>query len=664
MLVNADGDNIPTDPELYKLEYASNESNSKSKYTKLSLPLHNALPSREDTEKICKAARHPSVLAYEVLTIPYDTLDKSGLKRPESLLEIPGADVHPVLVARHMLRLAIFLQHLHPDIHKDIRGLSESPSRMQKRLADLAISLVTSDDDLLGSMEGLECLMLESMYQVNIGNLRRSWVTGRRAMCTAQLMGLNRSDSRTHFKVLEPKVKYHPQFMWFRILFLDRHLSLMLGLPQGSCDRSMASDTLLSGDTPTGRLERIHCVIASRILERNESKLGVQELSLTRNLDNELQKAARCLPSKWWLVPALETSSTDSQALFWDMQRMFAQVLHYNLLNQLHLPYLLRSSSAERKYEYSRMTCVNASREVLTRFIALRSFNRIAYSCRIIDFLTLMAALTLLLAHLESHRSEENPLAHQFYSDRAMIEQAQDNMQEINDLNSDALSAQTADLLQQLLSIQVEMIDGSSRHAERVSVQEAGTEALPQIQDEDIAVSVDIPYFGTITIAREGIAKKNIKKFVLKDTKKAQADIPPGPGALTDPPLFSITGSGRVVASGISTANSIVQTASRHMVAKTAITTRPTTNSHAKSVGQLRCPPIQHQGAGSDVDTDIMSQFQYGSPDPLLYNGEYPSLTAGGEDWAFQGVDLAFFESLMRSSACEDHLEDSSEEMR
>lgn len=44
------------------------------------------------------------------MTMPYTTLSKKGLKTPETLLEIPGQDQHPVLLARHMLLLASFLQ--------------------------------------------------------------------------------------------------------------------------------------------------------------------------------------------------------------------------------------------------------------------------------------------------------------------------------------------------------------------------------------------------------------------------------------------------------------------------------------------------------------------------------------------------------------------------
>lgn len=91
-----------------------------------------------------------------------------------------------------------------------------------ERLEALAVSLVTTDDELLGGIEGLECVMIESVYQANIVNPRRSWVSGRRAMSIAQLMGLNRSSNHAQYKMLDPKTKYHPQLMWFRIVFLDR----------------------------------------------------------------------------------------------------------------------------------------------------------------------------------------------------------------------------------------------------------------------------------------------------------------------------------------------------------------------------------------------------------------------------------------------------------
>lgn len=155
-------------------------------------------------------------------------------------------------------------------------------------------------------------------------------------MSIAQLMGLNRSDSQAQYKVLDvkSKTKYHSHHMWFRVIFLDRYLCLMLGVSRGCLDQIMVSGAILANDTPMGRIEHIHSVIASRILDRNESHpSSFDDIALMQTLDMELQRASRSLPSKWWLVPNLEIVSADPQALFWDTRRLFAQVLHYNLLN-------------------------------------------------------------------------------------------------------------------------------------------------------------------------------------------------------------------------------------------------------------------------------------------------------------------------------------------
>ena len=580
--------------------------------------------------------------------MPYTSPNQNCLQMPEILLEIHEPNVHPILLARHMLLLATFLQHLHPDLHEEIKSLSESPRALMKRLTDPAIRLVTTNDELLGSIEGLECVMIESVYQANIGNLRRSWVAGRRAMSIAQLMGLNRSDNQAQFKVLDPKIKYNPQLIWFRIVFLDRYLCLMLGLSQGSLDRSMASDAMLANDTPMGCLERIHCVLASQILERNESNPSSHDLSLTRTLYVELQRAARSLPSKWWLAPNLEVASTDSQALFWNTRRLFAQVMHYNLLNQLHLPYMLRSSSAECKYEYSRMTCVSASREVLSRFVTLRSFNGIAYSCRTVDFLALMAAMTLLLAHLDSQLSEaENILAHQYHIDRAMIEQVQENMKEVNRLNSDALSAQSADLLGRLLAMVVERADGHPRCTRNVSVQEAGTEPALPYHDDDSVVSVHIPYFGIIKIAREGMSKE------VPGTQATTATNRPAQSQAADRSSTTSTetlhaerhirpfGFAGPSESPNAEAMTLVDTASGDVEASSMMS-----DTYARTRTQPGTLSISATSA-SDAALSSAPQLQNCSSDDLLQHGEYPGLVASGEDWAFQGVDVAFFESLM-----------------
>ncbi|KAJ6128201.1 hypothetical protein N7471_009418 [Penicillium samsonianum] len=604
-------------PEQY-LPTTRNDT-SQRKYERLSQFLYELLPSGADTENICKFSRHSSILSHELLTTPYTTLYQNGLQTPESLLMTPQPNMHPVLIARYMFQLALFLQHLSPDLHKEIKGLSKPPRVIMERLADAANYHVTTNEALIGSIESLECIMLESLYQVNIGNLRRSWVAGRRAMSLAQLMGFHRPDNQTLYQALDPKMKYDTRIMWLRIITLDRQLCLLLGLPEGCIDHSMASKTYIANDCPMGRLEQLHCVAMSRILERNASKPSGRDLVATRAIDLELQKAAGSLPSKWWLTPKLDSASTDLQAVFWDMRRLVLQICHYNLLNQLHLPYMLRPSSAENKNEYSRITCVTASREVLSRYNSLRSFNRIAYSCRTVDFLALMAAMALLLAHLDGHcDGAENLLANQYLSDRGMIEQMQEHMIEINRLNSDELSAQSADLLKALLAIDLEKGHG------RVSVREAGSEGiLPQDgmgSEEESVVRVHIPYFGIIRIARE---KQQAATTGTSSSSSSEAQL--RLSSLTHPSAPLSTGS-------LSTNN----------------TPNPLSFPFTDTAAPLEFTATFAHQQQQQYQTTFSDPGLYLTPSPLTQGG-HPGLAAGGEDWAFQGVDISFFESVMRN---------------
>ncbi|KAK7977947.1 hypothetical protein PG988_005437 [Apiospora saccharicola] len=344
--------------------------------------------SQEDMRRICDASRQLSVLTDGIMTTPYTIMEQNGLKSHNSLLKTPEPDAHPVLVARYMLQLAFFILQLHPDSQEEIRCLSEPLRVVRERLFNLVVRLITTSDEFVASVEGLECVIIESVYQANLGNIHRSWIACRRAMSMAQLMGLNRSSPWSQYK---PHVG---------------RLARLRRLQHGVGDDSGQRYT-------HGRLDRVHCVVACRILEHNETRTtghpSPSELSLTQNIETELQKVARSLPSTWWLAPRLDAASADSQRLFWETRQIMAQVFHYNLLNQLHLPYMLASSTdggvsrqrQHQQYEHSRSTCVNAPRELLTRFTALRSLKETAYSCRTVDFLALMAAITLLLAHLE-----------------------------------------------------------------------------------------------------------------------------------------------------------------------------------------------------------------------------------------------------------------------
>ncbi|KAF2134733.1 hypothetical protein P153DRAFT_427380 [Dothidotthia symphoricarpi CBS 119687] len=587
-------------------------------YESVSAALYAALPPREDIHLMIKAGLDVSL--HRLMTHSLAVLSQCPGGWSAGLADMPNAGTHPTLLAKYMLILATCLQFAHPELHADeIHRLSEPPRQLMRRVADTAISLVTSKDEFLNSVEALECVMLESLYLANGGNLRRAWFACRRAMVVAQMLGLHRGDCQQPPHLTTTSQTIVPNFFWFRIVCTDRQLCLMLGLPQGSLDVSMATEAALANDSPSGQFERKQCVIASRILAHNEMS-GVatnDDFTAVLELDSELQQAANEMPGQWWLVPNLASSMQDKEKTFWEMLRLIEQMLYFNLLNLLHLPYMLRSNkpSAEEtdkkfNYEYSKMASINASRELLTRFIMLRSFNRVAFFCRAVDFFAITAAMTLVIAHLDGHRKQRqrqyeggvagiNVLAHQRNGDRAMMEKVLENMEGVAKLSTDALSQRSASLLKSLLALEVDAAEGKPGAS--------GTEAGHSLQ-------LGIPYFGTVRISSDGVV---VSMESPPSYTTEQVD------GYRD---FSVLPSVQTPLDGMAAISATPQ-----QTLRIPQTLSPVVHFPEPTMQQSFAPPYP------TAINDVLHQ-QY----------LYPGLTADADEWTFQGVDTVFFHSLMR----------------
>lgn len=644
-----------------------------SHHERLSKVLHESLPTPKDIEILAGARGRISTRFFEMTTTTYKDLDRSETKSLASFLKTPGPYAHPVLIARHMLWVATFLQHLHPHLHDETAGLSEPPRQMMKRLTDTCIRLVTMNDDLLSSFEGLECIMIESMYHTNGGDLRKGLIAIRRAIVVAQLMGFHRAGTQTpECDRLDLETRPNPSFMWYRILFSERHLCLMLGLPQSTLDQSMASEAVLATDSPMGRLERIHCTIASRILERNQSDPNPNDTALTQGLDGELRKAAENLPRKWWLAANLATAS-DPEVLFWDMRRLFHQLFHYNLLNQLHLPYMLCSNYTGDGNDYSRITCVNASREVLSRFMMFQSIDRIAFWCRTMYFFSLMAAMTLIMAHLDGHRRRaavvpglcqqqyqegrqrrktENLLTHQRPGDRAMVEQVQEGMEEMSRLNEDELGVQSAELLRRLLVIEAEAAAEAAGRAQRggdatMQGPTYGEDQAAELEvNENGAVRFRIPHFGTVKIGRDGVISKELT-----------GGMPSNASTVDKIMRRSASHAGAIDSKEKSVRNAACSSGCDSRAENSMpidivpIGMVSDQNGGVLAGTKASVPDFSSQSLTTGHNsTDTESGFSGSSKlinEGSLQQNEHPQ-TTGVDDWTLQGVDMAFFDSLMR----------------
>ena len=552
---------------------------------------------------------------------------------PREILQLPPAGSHPVLVARKLLILGSYLQAVPPCSIQSLSHQGINHHDIMSRVVDTARGLVSCDDELVASVEGIECITIESMYHNNAGNLRRAWLTMRRAMLIAQTMGLHRGRDPPSITKTPELARIRPDHVWLRLVQSDRYLSLMLGLPQGAPERNFfATPRSLESCTATERLQRIDCVVAGRILQRDEA--DINDLAATQEIDKLLHTASMSMPPQSWLIPDLTSSKIagDSMEHFRETVRLMDQFTHYHLLARLHLPYLLRPL-ADRKYEYSKFTAINASREVLARFVAFRASNPVGSYCRGIDFLAFIASTTLCLAHIDAHHQGRvfagniddgiffRSLIHQRPLDRGMMERALDSVEHMASANADTIASKIADIFRHLLVVEADAADGGSYKASSITSSEDELECSGRLSDGGGVLRIYIPCFGTIKIERGILSRSDENPATLRSE---------APGAIPD----------------------VSFSASLHKEGQNEQARQPLhmmdCNIEWQAVPGHLAAPVTPQHFAPATSDQSLSNFH---GDGIQGAGVYISgMEVGTEDWALQGVDMALFDSLIRGS--------------
>lgn len=464
-----------------------------------------AWPSQKDLGAIINIPVGVSVLLHGVICKSYSDYFSGAFPSPRQVLQLHSKDSHPVLVARRLLLLATFLQGIPPCFAGRLDGLSSDYKSIMSRVFNAATRFVTSNDELVNSLEGIECIMIESMYLNNAGNLRRAWLANRRAMVMAQMMGLHGSTkSSSMFLEDETRERIDLDYMWFRIVCTDRYLSLMLGLPQGCPDNDFASPDVLDNCMPVERMERLESIVGGLILQRNGSQRT--DLVATYKIDKLLQEAAESMPPHWWVGSNLAAIAGNDGKAFEESIRLMMQFAHHNLLVQLHLPYMLLPSSINPSYDYSKLTAANASRVIITQYISFYDGISAPAYCRGVDFIAFIASTTLCLAHIETRRQVENSvtffqsLQHQRLSDRGLLERLLEIMERMAGDNTDVVARKISSILRPLLDIENNSAEGGCYQIRASETVEQESQCVGETTEDLHQLRIQIPHFGTIMI--------------------------------------------------------------------------------------------------------------------------------------------------------------------
>ncbi|QKX61050.1 uncharacterized protein TRUGW13939_08196 [Talaromyces rugulosus] len=458
--------------------------------------LASAWPEKIDVDSIIQLKVHPFQVIRAIncaRDFQPSYQDQTISVAPGKALQLPPEGTHPVIVARKLLTLALFLQCARPSTAR-FHGI-------MTRAVEAARYLVTSRDDLVGSIEGIECLMMEATFENNAGNLRRAWLAARRAMAMAQIIGLEERampSTTASFERCTSEPSIDPKHMWFRLIQTDRFLSLMSGLPQGSSTDTFTDAEALQPCSPVQRLQRIHCTAAGRLLQRQKGRNSAIDV---RETDRLLQTAAECVPAQWWLVPNLDDGADETLE---EIPRMMDQMTHYHLIVQLHLPRAM--SEGNDDCSHSTLSAINASREVMLRYIAVKKASKGEDQryCSSLDSLAFVSSVCLCWVHIRySIQDSSYGFGHQRYGDRAMVGWLVDDLRR---RERNHVSAQMLVTLERLLEINS---DVTSCFCKYTTMVQPGTVCDRVVgcggrlsDDDNSTLHIYIPCLGEVTIQR------------------------------------------------------------------------------------------------------------------------------------------------------------------
>lgn len=483
------------------------------RYTGLSKDLVAAWPTERDLDHIYDLPVRLSTLSYVYLCVPNFAKESREPVSAREILQLPSPGSHPVLIARSLLILGSHLQGTLSSTHLS-RQMRDHFSEIMSRAIDTATRLVTTNDNLTASIDGIECIMAEAMLQNHAGKLHRAWQTVHRASAVAQMMGLHRRTRLSSLKVLDPgrKAGYDADRLCFRIVEMDCYLSLTLGFPQSSLETHALTNEALARCEPLDRMARLQCIVAGRIVARQINKVADDPMFIHEN-EQMLQQTAREMSPQWWLVPDYKPGPNDATAEpFQETARINYQFSHYHLLVRLHMPYMLRSSH-EGKNEYSKIAAVNAGRECLARYMAFRKWNPSDFYCRGTDFIAFIAVTVMCIAHIESRSSINEKtqsdtdvgrmLAQSHLSDRGMMERTVEILMR---MENDAIACKLARIMQHLLDVEADANTGTEYSAVSVESEGAATECEGGFVNDKSTLQLHIPYFGTINLQRRMVS--------------------------------------------------------------------------------------------------------------------------------------------------------------
>jgi len=141
------------------------------------------------------------------------------------------------------------------------------------------------------------------------------------------------------------------------------------------------------------------CDISGLVLTRNQGD-PARAFNVTHDIDENLEVLARSRSHSWWEISDSGSAEEDrSEEAAGKYERLMCQIWHQALVVLTHLPFLFRAAE-DRRFEYSRVSCLAGCRALIGRWMTFRKFHGKTICSDTLDFQAFTATVTLLLALL------------------------------------------------------------------------------------------------------------------------------------------------------------------------------------------------------------------------------------------------------------------------
>ncbi|KAF2160843.1 hypothetical protein M409DRAFT_59630 [Zasmidium cellare ATCC 36951] len=323
-------------------------------------------------------------------------------------------DAHPVHIAFYLLTFAITVRQIPPP-HAQELSLSgwENASVYAREVSHAVEATIIAHTGIASTIDGIETTVMYLRLQLGMGNIKPLWLTLRRTIAIAELIGLPRAwYTKNDSQISAPtpgttssssdRKRSQRVSLWEAICATDRMASMMFNLPAATATHKFPRRPIIS---PEGEV-----VVSPYIFELAGLAMEIQELDEQVTLSHPKEKIyervlaiegrLRALkaetPRNWWAETPSELHA-GQLVQFW----------HYYLTTRIHL-HLAMSNDDHDQFAYSRQACTEACESMARRYWCLRRLlPRGFFVCRIIDMQIFTAAAYLCLSCIRQRQNNE-----------------------------------------------------------------------------------------------------------------------------------------------------------------------------------------------------------------------------------------------------------------